>query len=180
MSPVSPNWTALTSTLCSDNSHETTTCSCCSPWHRFTPLFSQEDIPKVQNLELERGRGGVMGSKSQRVPSLPGHKPCTSLLPSLLPTPRFSRSTNKACPTRNGAACSDLPQKGRFSEKCHRQSSKDVESVLVVWDVSGPSWMCKQGAGGGCAGLLRNFPWLPAPGTVQCRKSTALLQPQQN
>lgn len=135
--PVSP---ALTSTQCSDNSHETTTCSCCSPspflaslWHRFTPLFSQGDIPKVQNLELEQGRGGVMGSKSQHVPSLPGHKPCTSH-PCSQPL-RFSQSTNKACPTRNGAACSNLPQKGRFSEKCHRQSSRDVESVPVSRDV---------------------------------------------
>lgn len=78
-----------------------------------------------------------MGSKSQHVPSLPGHKPCTSH-PCCQPL-RFSQSTNKACPTRNGAACSDLPQKGRFSEKCHRQSSRDVESVPVAWDVPEPS-----------------------------------------
>lgn len=74
-----------------------------------------------------------MGSKPQHVPSLPGHKLCTSHR--CCQPLCFSQSTNKACPTRNGAACSDLPQKGRFSEKCHRQSSRDVESVLVAWDV---------------------------------------------
>lgn len=78
--------------LDSDNSHETTSSSCCSPspslpslWHRFTPLFSQGDIPKVQNLELEQWRGGVMG---QQVPARPlSPRPQTVHLPSLLPTP---------------------------------------------------------------------------------------------
>lgn len=78
--------------LGSDSSHETTTSSCCSPspslpslWHGFTALFSQGDVPKVQNLELEQWRGGVMG---QQVPARPlSARPQTLHLPSLLPTP---------------------------------------------------------------------------------------------
>lgn len=63
--PVSPNWTALTSTQCSDNPHETTTCSCCSPfpllaplWHRFTPLFFlRKTFPKFKTLSWNTGEG---------------------------------------------------------------------------------------------------------------------------
>lgn len=78
--------------------------------------FLQEDISKVQNPEKELGRGGAMGSKLQHVPSLPGHNRATPIPAEACSQPlHFSQSTNKACPTRNWAACSGLPQKCNFS-----------------------------------------------------------------
>lgn len=87
----------------------------CFPLAPFHTPFCRKTFPKFKILR-EPGRGGAMGSKLQHVPSLSGHNCATPIPAEACSQPlHFSQSTNKACPTRNWAACSDLPQKCSFS-----------------------------------------------------------------
>lgn len=90
--PVSPNWTALTSTQCSLTPTTQPPAPAAPLFHSCLPsgtlshpFFSQGDIPKVQNLEAGTGE---RGSDGQQVPARPlSPRPQTLHLPSVFPTP---------------------------------------------------------------------------------------------
>lgn len=102
------------------------TCYCCSPfsflaslWHHFTPFQEgaerRKTFPKFKTLRGNQGKGEQWATSCNASP-LPGHNHATPIpAEACSQPPRFSPSTNKACPTRNWAACSDLPQKCSFS-----------------------------------------------------------------
>lgn len=112
--PVSPNWTALTSTQTTPTRQPPAPAaplllSLLPSGTVSHPFFSQGDIPKVQNLELEQRRGGVMGSKSQHVPSLPGHN---SAPPIPAPNPSASpRAQTKPVQPETGLPAPTCPTK---------------------------------------------------------------------
>lgn len=176
MFPVSPNWTALTQT--------TPTRQPAAPaaplLHPFPPsgtvsqpFFSQGDVPKVQNLELEQWRGGVMG---QQVPARPlCARPQTLHLPALLPTPpehKQSLSNQKL-----GLPAPTCPRKADLVRNVTGKAAAGMwnQPQCLGMDQSCPELR-------GCAALLRNVPWLPAPVTrdssAQEKHCPPLLQPQ--
>lgn len=132
-----------------------------------------------------------MGSKLQHVSSLPSHNRATPIPAEACSQPiHFSQRTNKACPTRNWAACSNSPQKCSFrflsagKQKGHGISPHrlGLTSSSQAQGCAKQGEVCVSGAGVR-AGCLRDVLWLPAlmtrDGFVQKNHCPPLLQPQQ-
>lgn len=92
----------------------------CFPLAPFHALFCRKTPPKFKPLGGKRGEGEQRAASCGMSP-LPSPNRATPL-PSGAGSqrPRLSQSTNRASPTRNRAACSDLPQKCSFSQKYQR------------------------------------------------------------
>lgn len=124
--PMPSNCTASTGAQCSDSSKFTPVRQnhlfllfpvflLCSPLAPFHAPFCRKTFPKFKTLRGNRGEGEQWAASCNTSP-LPGHNRATPIPAEACSQPlHFSQSTNKACPTRNWAACSDLPQKCSFS-----------------------------------------------------------------